>query len=300
MSVPRVLIISPLRNEAANIERTARAVAAQTRPPDLWLAVDDGSDDATLELLLALEPTIPCLRVLQAPQDAPERADGDRLAVAKEAVAFNWALRQVGFDGYDYVGKLDGDVELRPDYFERLLARFEADPRLGIAGCTLIEPFDDQWRPIKIPLHHVHGAVKLYSRDCFERIGGMQEQLGWDVIDETYARMHGLVTRSFEDLAGRHHRPWGSANGRLRGCARHGEASYMVHYGPYWAALRALKLTRSRPWVLSGFAYLYGYGRAMARRRPRVDDPAFRRFVRGELRQRLRSPWGRFALEARG
>ena len=41
----RLLIVSPVRNEAAHIERIARSVAAQTRRPEHWMVVDDGSDD---------------------------------------------------------------------------------------------------------------------------------------------------------------------------------------------------------------------------------------------------------------
>ena len=39
--------------------------------------------------------------------------------------------------------KLDGDIELQPDYLRQLLARFEADPPLGLAGGVLVEPQAD-------------------------------------------------------------------------------------------------------------------------------------------------------------
>ena len=50
-----------------------------------------------------------------------------------------------------------------------------------------------------VPGYHVRGALKLYSRACFEAIGGIEERLGWDTIDETYARMRGFRTQSFDD-----------------------------------------------------------------------------------------------------
>jgi poly-beta-1,6-N-acetyl-D-glucosamine synthase len=49
--LPRLLLITPARDEAAHLEMTIRAVAAPSRPPDLWLIVDDGSTDQTPELL---------------------------------------------------------------------------------------------------------------------------------------------------------------------------------------------------------------------------------------------------------
>jgi hypothetical protein len=189
---------------------------------------------------------------------------------------------------YTHVMKLDGDVELPPDYLRGLLERFAADPRLGLAGGVLVEPTrEGALRPIAIPRHHVHGALKCWTRACLQAIGGVPERLGWDTIDETYARMRGFTTRSCCDLVCVHHRPLASADGRLRGHARYGECAYIVHYGPLWVSLRALKMARRRPVGLSGAAFLLGYARAAVRRVERVPDPAYRRFTRRELRGRM-------------
>jgi GT2 family glycosyltransferase len=281
------LLITPVRNEADHIVRTARTVAAQTRTPDLWLVVDDGSDDATPELLAELVDEIPFMRVLQTPRGHTQ-AGPDRLALAAEARAFNWALAQVDLDGYAYIGKLDGDIELPPEYFELLLERFADSPLLGIAGGMLLEPTRDGWRHERVPDYHVRGALKLYTRACFEAIGGIDERLGWDTIDETYARLRGFSTRSFPDLVARHHRPLATADGTLRGRARHGHCAYIVHYSLPWVALRSVKEAAYFPQGISGAAFLYGYLRAAARREQRVEDPAFRSLVRRELRARLR------------
>ena len=115
----------------------------------------------------------------------------------------------------------------------------------------------------------------------------MQELLGWDTIDETYARMHGYRTRSFADVVAVHHRPLGSADGTLRGRARHGECAYVAHFSFVWVALRSVKIARSRPIGLSGIAFLYGWLRAAALRTPQVPDREFRRFARRELRTRM-------------
>lgn len=282
----RVLLITPVRNEAKHIVRTARALAAQTRRPDLWLVVDDGSDDATPQLLQELEAEIGFLRVLSTPE-WHTAAGPDRLALAAEARAFNWALGTVNAVEYTHIGKLDGDIELPADYFERLLSGFAEEPALGIGGGTLLEPGRSGWRSDRVPDYHVRGALKLYSADCFEAIGGIEERLGWDTIDETYARMRGFVTRSFPELVALHHRPVGTADGALRGHARHGECAYILHYGSAWILLRSLKVAASRPVGVSGAAFVYGYLRSALRRQSRVDDEQFRRFVRRELRGRL-------------
>jgi poly-beta-1,6-N-acetyl-D-glucosamine synthase len=286
----RVLIVSPVRNEALHIERVVRSVAAQTRPPDLWIVVDDGSEDDTLAILRRLEAEVPFMRVLSAPQR--ELGSRDRLAAALEAIAFNWALAQAPPHGWTHIGKLDGDIELPPAYFADVLAELAADPRLGIVGGRLVEPFAGGWRRLRIPSYHVHGAVKLYSADCFAAIGGMQERLGWDTIDETYARMHGYRTCSLPHVEARHHRPSASAQGRLRGFARWGQCAYISRYPLDWVALRTLKVATMSPVGLAGLAFLYGYVRAALRSMPKVEDEEFRRFVRRELRARMVRPLG--------
>ena len=142
----------------------------------------------------------------------------------------------------------------------------------------------------RIPETHVHGAIKLYSRACFEAIGGIQERLGWDTIDGVYARMNGFTTRSFPAILAHHHRHWGSTGGTLRGRARHGMCAYINRYTPTWVLLRSIKLATVKPYGLSGLAFLYGYLRAARTGADRVDDEQFRRFVRHELRQRMLRP----------
>jgi poly-beta-1,6-N-acetyl-D-glucosamine synthase len=284
----RILIVSPVRNEAAHIERVVRAVAAQELLPARWIVVDDHSDDDTLAILRRLEAEVPFLTVVEAPT-APERRTRDRLARAAAPRTFNLGLATAGdWREYTHVMKLDGDIELRPTYFRELKERFDADPTLGLAGGVLDEPtVEGDFRRIQIPRVHVHGALKLYTRACFAAIGGVQERLGWDTIDETYARMRGFTVWSFTDLVSVHHRPLGSADGTIRGHARHGECAYIAHFTLWWVGLRAVKVGFRKPRGVSGVAFFYGYLRAAARRVERVPDPEYRRFTHRDLRRRL-------------
>jgi biofilm PGA synthesis N-glycosyltransferase PgaC len=289
----RLLLITPAWNEASHLERTARAIVAQSRRPDLWLIVDDGSDDHSPQILARLEREIDFLQVLPGPSQALEESD-DRLAIAAEARAFNSALATVDLDSYDFIGKLDADIELGPDYFERLLGHFSDEPELGIAGGVLLEDDGNGWRLTKVPGYHVRGALKLYRRVTLERIGGIEERLGWDTIDETYARMYGYATRSLPELVARHHRPVATRGGALRGRARHGRCAYILCYPAWWVALRSPKVAGEKPVGASGLAFLYGYVRSALSPDQRVQDDRFKRFVHRELRGRLLPRWSFF------
>lgn len=282
-------MVSPVRNEGAHIGRVVRAMAEQELAPARWIVVEDDSDDDTYAQLGSLERDVTFLEVRRAPGGGPAlREARDRLSLAREVRNFNAALATVELEEFTHVMKLDGDIELPREYLRVLMERFAGDTSLGVAGGVLVEPTADGGRrSIRIPEHHVHGALKCWSRECLAAIGGVQERLGWDTIDETYARMRGFRTRRFTDLVSVHHRPLASADGALRGHARHGECAYITHYDPLWVALRSLKVAGRAPRGLSGAAFLYGYVRGAVRGVERVPDPEYRRFTRRELRSRL-------------
>jgi poly-beta-1,6-N-acetyl-D-glucosamine synthase len=251
--------------------------------------VDDHSTDETPSVLARLAQQLEFMSVVQGPPPLEVPAPKDRLAIAAPPRAFNRGLQSAGWRAFTHIAKLDGDVELPPRYFELLLAEFARDPSLGLAGGVLQERDGEGWsEPPGANDYHIRGGLKCYSRECLEAIGGVQERLAWDAIDEIYARMRGYRTRTLVELLARHHRPTASADGLLRGRARHGRCAHIVRYTLPWVSMRAFKVARERPRGLSGLAFLYGYLSATVLRAPRVEDPEFRAFVRRELRDRTR------------
>ena len=283
----RILIVSPVRNEAAHLPRLAHSLRAQSRRPDVWLVIDDGSTDDTPATLAELAQQTPFMRVLRTPS-GHTREGRDRHALAAAPRAFNCALASVDVTEFTHIGKLDGDIELAPGYFAQLLCEFDANPRLGVGGGVIVEPdARGRWhRPRSAP-DHVRGALKLYRGECFAAIGGVRERLGWDGIDQVMARMRGYETRSFDHLVARHHRPTGSTAGLLRARVRGGETYYVIGHSPAWAALKALKSASLHPRGVSTVAFLYGSARAARERLPRMDEPEYRTFLRADERRRL-------------
>jgi glycosyltransferase involved in cell wall biosynthesis len=280
--VKRLLLLSAVHNEAATLERVAKAVATQTRRPEKWIIVDDGSTDATPAILRRLRTELPWL-LISARSSSTKAL---RMRGSAPARALNGVLRELDLATFAYIGVLDGDIELGPGLIEVLLAELDRDPALGLVGADLVEPTRSGWQRLTAPAQHVHGGVRVYRRECLEALLPLPEVLGWDSVDQAYARLQGFETRTLASVVARHHRPWGTANGRVRGRMRYGASAYAIGQPPAWALLRAGKIAVTQA-LGPALAFLIGYGGAMLRRAPKVEDEGYRRFVRAELRARL-------------
>jgi biofilm PGA synthesis N-glycosyltransferase PgaC len=282
----RLLIISPVRNEAAYLQRTIASVAAQTVVPAVWLIVDDGSTDDTPKIAQAAAARHAWIRLYRRPDR------GVRKVGAGVVEAFDDGLRQFDPRNYDYVCKLDADLEFEPVYFERLFEKFEADPCLGTAsGKAWIRLDGGRLIPERSGDEFSAGQAKLYRVACFRQIGGFVRAVMWDGIDCHRCRMLGWSARSFRDPELRfiHLRPMGSSfksiyHGRLRW----GYGQYFMGTHPLYALAIAAYRALERPWIAGGLLILAGYLGGCLGGKPQYDDPAFRRYLRHWQLARLR------------
>jgi glycosyltransferase involved in cell wall biosynthesis len=275
----RYLLVSPCRDEASYIRRTLDSVAAQSVPPALWVVVDDGSRDETPKILEEYRARLPYLRVVR-------RVDRGRRAVGPGVIeAFYAGLETTRLDDFDYLCKLDMDLDLPPRYFEGLLERMESQPRLGTTSGKpwFVHPRSGALVPEVCGDEMSVGMTKFYRVECFREIGGFVRQVMWDGIDCHRARMLGWLAESVDEPSLRfiHLRPQGaSQKGIWTGRTRAGFGQWFMGTSPiYYLASAALRLFQ-HPALVGSAAMLWGYASSAARGAPRYDDLEFRRFLR--------------------
>jgi poly-beta-1,6-N-acetyl-D-glucosamine synthase len=193
--------------------------------------------------------------------------------------------------------KLDGDTSMAEDYFERLLAEFAADPRLGLASGTCYELEDGEWVPRFATAGSVRGASRAYRWACLQDVTPLAERTGWDGIDELRASGRGWRTTSFSHLPFYHHRALGGRDHkRVHQPFEMGRTAHYSGYRAYYlllsAAFRAMRLRNP-----AELAMIAGFLSATVRREARCPDTAALAHVRRQ--QRLRTLPQR-ALEALG
>ena len=279
---PRYIVISPVKDEERYVERTLQCMVEQTLRPILWVIVDDGSQDRTPEILSRYEKDHDFIRVIRRP------AAGSRQPGSAVIRAFNTGYDAVGNVDYDFVVKLDCDLSFSVDYFEALLARFANDERLGIAsGVYLESPDASPWIEIEMPAYHAAGASKVIRKECFEQIGGFVASRGWDTLDEIRAIARGWRTTHFRDLKMRHWKIEGSAIGQWRTNLMHGEIYFLSGGGPLFFLLKVVHRMTRRPYVVGAVALVWGYLRAMVKRKPLLVTNEEGRCYRALLNARI-------------
>lgn len=123
-AAPHVRIVTINWNAHADTARLLQALRALTYPAFETVVVDNGSTDGSLEKLRAEFPEVHFLPLATNAGFGAANNAALRPALAR-AVPFAWLI--------------NNDARPEPAALEALIARMEADPRAGAAGCIVLD-----------------------------------------------------------------------------------------------------------------------------------------------------------------
>ena len=272
-------------NEEENIGKTIESVLAQTILPIRWVIVSDASADRTDEIIKSYSAKHGFISFLRMSRE-PGHSFSRKVAALRAA---DNLLRDVRSG---WIGNLDADVTLDSTFFEELLARFDRDPKLGIAGGFVCELSGGLFQNrTSNRTHSVAHAAQLVRRDCYDRIGGYSgcRYGGEDWHAQTSAKMFGWNAVAFPELQVRHHRRTGEAHNLLRHRFRLGKLDYCFGSDPVFEVFKCLQRLLERPFVVGGIARLSGFLWCWAVKDPREFSSEFVRFLRNEQKDKLLS-----------
>ncbi len=269
----QVSIIIPFHNEAAHIERTLNSFVAQHRRPDVLLLVDDSSTDESPKIAAEFAQAYPFIELIH------RSGDHSKSPGAKVIQAFNFGLSTL--KEYDLIGKFDADILLPPNYFETCIRAFEQQPDLGMYSGLLYVKRNDQLQYEAIAnFDHVRGPLKLYSKSCFQAIGGLISCLGWDSIDTLLAEARGFSVETNPGLIVEHMRPTSDEYATKDYYLKRGESYYQIGYDLFISLMSALKMAWRKRNLSLFILLLRGYSRASQKGLRLVDAQAQRDLLR--------------------
>lgn len=272
------LVVTPCRDEGEFIAQAIESLAAQSVRPATWVIVDDGSTDSTPEVLAEYERKYDFIKVVRR-EDRGERKVGPGVIEA-----FYSGYESVDATEYEFVCKMDADLELPERYFERLMEEMEREPCLGaVSGKMYLRDEEGRLTHERRGDDHAAGPTKFYRRQCFEDIGGFVRMVGWDGIDGHVCRMKGWIARSMvdEELKVVHLRQMGSSHkGVLHGRIRGGQGKWRIGSSPWYLLATAVYRLRDKPYVFGAGAMAFGYFKAMFTGIDRMNEPGYLKHLR--------------------
>lgn len=298
--VGEYVIITPVFNEADNIEITIKSVLIQSLRPSLWLIVDDGSTDRTAEIIKTYSMRNKWIRYVYRDKVADQSYYSSNVyAILSGYQRFlSVRMNDPESDSADrsdapsidckYLAILDGDISLPPNYYEQIIARLDADCYLGIASGVYVDRIgENQFRKVQNDRRSTPKAIMVFRRKCYEDIGGFipMKHGGEDTCACFSARMKGWKTWSFPDIIVIHNKPIGMGHSRsiLQVRFRHGVGEYYMATHPVFMLVKTLRRCFVEyPIILGGLARLSGYIFACLRREKRQISGELIRYIHKE------------------
>ena len=276
--------IIPAHNEEAFIGVTLQSIAQQTVLPDKVVVVNDNSTDGTAAIVTQYAAQYPWISLVNKSSDAVH------LPGSKVIQAFLTGYETVD-ENYDIIVKLDADLILPPDYFEKVLNAFKQDDKVGMAGgFAYIEKNGDWILENLTDKDHIRGAFKAYRKACFLQIGKLKPAMGWDTVDELLCKFYDWKVVTIESLKVKHLKPTG-ANYNKAARYKQGEAFYSLGYGFVITAIAGAKLAMRKKKPFLFIDYINGFLKAKRENKPLLVTAEQAKFVRNyrwkKMKQKL-------------
>lgn len=255
-------IIIPAHNEEKFISETLSSVLRQTLLPQKIVVVNDNSTDNTEQIVDSFVSSNLIIEKLNTTSST------EHMPGSKVINAFNKGLAVVD-NKFDFIVKLDADIILPDDYFERIAYIFKGNPKVGIAGGFAYEQDSSGTWQLNHPMNkdHVRGAFKAYSKACFIAIGGLKNAIGWDTLDELLAQFHDFEIFTDNALKTKHLRPTGHAYNE-KAKVLQGKAMYKMRYGFLITFIASLKMAVKQKNYKTFIANFEGYYTARKENEP--------------------------------
>jgi glycosyltransferase involved in cell wall biosynthesis len=187
MSPLKLSVVMPNYNHASYLDRVIGTVVGQSRPPDEFIILDDGSTDDSLSRIAAWVARYPSIRL-------------EKNATNTGVIAAHQRL--FGLATGDYLYPASADDDLLPGFFQRAMEMAQQYPQAG-ALCGQMVIADAQARELDLvdvqawrePLYapperflreyleveepsHALTSSTIFRRRCLEEVGWFRPELG--------------------------------------------------------------------------------------------------------------------------
>lgn len=286
------IVITPCKNEEANLPYLAQSIIENTIHPVLWVIYNDGSTDSTNDIISKLEESHSWIKGLEG-------------AISKRDLGFHYsdivehAIRHAiekcdnSNLNFDYIGLIDADMILDSDFFEKIIVRLENNSKIGICSGTVTYLKNGIKVLEKGRSNHPLGGLRVWRKKCYYETGGFPKSYSADSVSNVLAMLNGWETRKYDDILGVAVRKTSSAEGFWDGYGVKGTSDYFRDYHPIYVLFKFLKYSFRYPFYI-GVAYLIGYINGMTHIKNKLEHTEARVYYRNKHIEVLRYYFEKF------
>jgi glycosyltransferase involved in cell wall biosynthesis len=274
----RIGIVTPLKNEIANLPELISKIAEQSIPVEYWVIIENGSDDGSKEYLANLQPPANVKNFVVINFTLPnERYElGHKYATVVNQ-GFEYFRKNNILANLDFVGILDADCFPGPTYYQELVDFMNKDPKLGISSgiaYTVDGQYDGKSKS------WVRGNCRLWKIKCFLEAGYIIGPSA-DTLSVGSAEMHNWKAYSDQNLI-YHCREVGNKIDY----AYYGYSAYFRGMTPLYIIIRCLNyFLIGKP--NNAKRYYTGYFDAKKEKKEQIQDKEMYLYFTGSLKRKI-------------
>lgn len=270
------VLITPVKNEEKFLRDTVESVINQTVKPVLWLIIDDGSVDSSPKIIhsfMSRHSWIKTIRLPTQPRDIIFHVS----YVYKSGFDFILNYCERNKINYNFIASIDADTVLEKEYFEKILNKFEASNRLGIASGGLYHEINGKLKLSGQAENFPSGTGRVWSKECFFDTDGFSLEPSADSISNVKAILRGWHIQRFNEIQMVEKRLTSSAEGLWNGYKYNGYMAYYLNKNPVLILLNVFNYTLKTPHY-TGIAFLMGYIKPVIKNEERIKDVEIREY----------------------
>ena len=270
----KILVIIPVYNEEENLSKTLNSFINQSYPIYQITIVNDGSSDSSSQIIKEFSKKYKSINYVSKKDSKSYAKPGKKIIKA-----FNYGLKR-SIKDYDLIGKFDGDIILPNNYFKKMVEFFMNDRKLGMSSGILASKEKNQLKINNIyNKNHVRGAIKLYRKEAFDKIGGLYESMGWDTLDELKMEYFKFKIYVDQKIICVHSRQTGNRYKKEK-FIKQGRVMYLLGYDFILCIIGSIKFSIKNKSIFPFFSSIYGYLVSLIKSEKKIVSNNFSKFVR--------------------
>lgn len=301
MNKPPFIIVTPAKNEEEFLPKVIKSINKSSLRPALWVIVNDNSTDKTQNIIQDASNKYDYIKLLRLNkklhqefifQNSYSALKNLNISNAWKS-GFDYALELTHRDKIDweYIAVLDADTIVERRYFEVIISKMEADPRIGIASGSIYIHKNRKIDTIKCLRDRPSGTGRIWRKNCFIQTDGCCiTHIGPDSVSTVKANLKGWKTVRFREPKAYQLRETSSAKGLWKGYKGRGSSIYHANY-PLLLILAIGLSYMIQPKFYLVIPYFMGYLESMIRKEPRIQDEEIVQYFKKERLNEVLSKW---------